>query len=229
MPVYVYQCKNCNHVFEQRQSFSDDALRICPQCGEETLRKRYTPVGVTFTGSGFYRPDTGTPYRDVPHPPNRAGGGNTCCPAPRRLRSTPDSEALHDIVTPMRRTLLTHPFQTLTLLRGQRLRGSSRSLRTCLRGTCILRVQVLSISFLRGSPRSRRGTRSHHRRRRHTHQQRLSPAHRAAAAHTAVTAARLRRRRITSHEPQRPHPYPGSAARAPPQRPDRRTPPGCPG
>ena len=33
MPVYVYQCKNCNHVFEQRQSFSDDALRICPQCG----------------------------------------------------------------------------------------------------------------------------------------------------------------------------------------------------
>ena len=47
MPVYVYQCKNCNHVFEQRQSFSDDALRVCPQCGEETLRKRYNTVGVT--------------------------------------------------------------------------------------------------------------------------------------------------------------------------------------
>ena len=54
MPVYVYQCKNCNHVFEQRQSFSDDALRICPQCGEETLRKRYNTVGVTFNGSGLY-------------------------------------------------------------------------------------------------------------------------------------------------------------------------------
>lgn len=59
MPVYVYQCKNCNHVFEQRQSFSDEALRICPQCGEETLRKRYNTVGVTFKGSGFYSTDKG--------------------------------------------------------------------------------------------------------------------------------------------------------------------------
>lgn len=59
MPVYVYQCKNCNHVFEQRQSFSDDALRVCPQCGEETLRKRYNTVGVTFKGSGFYSTDKG--------------------------------------------------------------------------------------------------------------------------------------------------------------------------
>ena len=59
MPVYVYQCKNCNHVFEQRQSFSDDALRVCPQCGGETLRKRYNTVGVTFKGSGFYSTDKG--------------------------------------------------------------------------------------------------------------------------------------------------------------------------
>lgn len=43
----------------QRQSFSDDALRVCPQCGEETLRKRYNTVGVTFKGSGFYSTDKG--------------------------------------------------------------------------------------------------------------------------------------------------------------------------
>ena len=41
MPIYVYQCKNCGHAFEKRQSFSDNALRTCPSCGQETLRKRY--------------------------------------------------------------------------------------------------------------------------------------------------------------------------------------------
>ena len=32
---------------------------VCPQCGEETLRKRYNTVGVTFKGSGFYSTDKG--------------------------------------------------------------------------------------------------------------------------------------------------------------------------
>ena len=58
MPVYVYQCKNCNHVFEQRQSFSDDALRVC-RSAAKNLRKRYNTVGVTFKGSGFYSTDKG--------------------------------------------------------------------------------------------------------------------------------------------------------------------------
>ena len=219
MPVYVYQCKNCNHVFEQRlpavrRRNPAQALQH-RRCDLQGLRLLQHRQGKLLNGSST--------------PAKNEGRGNTGCPAPRRLRSTPDSDALHDIVTPVRGTLLTHPFQTLTLLRGQRLHGSSRSLRTRFLGVLVLLgVLALSISFLHGSPRSRRGTRSNHRRRGHAHQQRLSPAHRAAAAHTAVTAARLRRRRIASHEPQRPHPYPGSAARAPPQRPDQRTPPGCP-
>ena len=54
MPVYVYQCKNCGHVFEQHQSFSDDALKTCPECGQDTLRKKFGQVGVVFKGSGFY-------------------------------------------------------------------------------------------------------------------------------------------------------------------------------
>lgn len=57
MPIYVYQCKNCGHAFEKRQSFSDNALRTCPNCGQETLRKRYNEVGVVFKGSGFYTND----------------------------------------------------------------------------------------------------------------------------------------------------------------------------
>lgn len=57
MPVYVYQCKNCDHLFEQHQSFSDQALTTCPSCGQDTLRKKFGKVGVVFKGSGFYAND----------------------------------------------------------------------------------------------------------------------------------------------------------------------------
>ena len=184
MPVYVYQCKNCNHVFEQRQSFSDDAL---PAVRRRNPAQALLHRRRDLQGFRLLQHRQGQLLNGVPHQP-KEGRGNTGCPAPRRLRSTPGTDALHDIVTPVRRTLLTHPFQTLALLRGQRLRRSSRLLRTRLLG-----VLLLGISFLRGSPRGRGSTRSHNRRRRHAHQQRLSPAHRAAAAHTTVPTARLRR------------------------------------
>lgn len=58
MPTYVYACKNCGHGFEQHQSFSDDALVTCPQCGENTLRKVFNSVGIVFKGSGFYKTDS---------------------------------------------------------------------------------------------------------------------------------------------------------------------------
>ncbi|ORC24494.1 MULTISPECIES: FmdB family zinc ribbon protein [Rothia] len=59
MPVYVYQCKNCGYVFEQRQSLSEEALTTCPQCSQGTLRKKFGQVGVVFKGSGFYANDKG--------------------------------------------------------------------------------------------------------------------------------------------------------------------------
>ena len=59
MPTYQYACTECGHAFEQFQSFSDDALTVCPQC-EGRLRKVYNAVGVVFKGSGFYRTDSRT-------------------------------------------------------------------------------------------------------------------------------------------------------------------------
>ncbi len=59
MPTYQYSCTECSHAFEQFQSFSDDALTVCPQC-EGRLRKVYNAVGVVFKGSGFYRTDSRT-------------------------------------------------------------------------------------------------------------------------------------------------------------------------
>ena len=57
MPTYQYACTECNHAFEQFQSFSDDSLTVCPEC-EGRLRKVFNAVGVVFKGSGFYRTDS---------------------------------------------------------------------------------------------------------------------------------------------------------------------------
>ena len=59
MPTYQYACTECGHAFEQFQSFSDDALSVCPEC-DGRLRKVFNAVGVVFKGSGFYRTDSRT-------------------------------------------------------------------------------------------------------------------------------------------------------------------------
>lgn len=60
MPTYQYACTECGHAFEQFQSFSEDALTVCPSCSGK-LRKLYNAVGVVFKGSGFYRTDSRSP------------------------------------------------------------------------------------------------------------------------------------------------------------------------
>jgi putative FmdB family regulatory protein len=59
VPTYQYACTECTHSFEQFQSFTDDALTVCPVC-EGRLRKVFNAVGVVFKGSGFYRNDSRT-------------------------------------------------------------------------------------------------------------------------------------------------------------------------
>ena len=57
MPVYQYACTECGEQLEVRQTFTDDALTVCPVC-EGRLRKVLSAVGVVFKGSGFYRTDS---------------------------------------------------------------------------------------------------------------------------------------------------------------------------
>lgn len=57
MPTYSYRCTECGNAFDIQQSFSDATLTECPVCGGK-LRKIFSPVGVTFNGSGFYRTDS---------------------------------------------------------------------------------------------------------------------------------------------------------------------------
>jgi putative FmdB family regulatory protein len=57
MPTYAYACTACDHRLDAVQSFSDDPLTVCPECGGR-LRKVFGSVGVVFKGSGFYRTDS---------------------------------------------------------------------------------------------------------------------------------------------------------------------------
>ena len=57
VPTYAYACTECEHRFDIVQSFSDEALTECPECGGR-LRKLFNAVGVVFKGGGFYRTDS---------------------------------------------------------------------------------------------------------------------------------------------------------------------------
>ena len=57
MPTYQYACTECGERLEMVQKFSDDPLTVCPACSGR-LRKVFSPVGIVFKGSGFYRTDS---------------------------------------------------------------------------------------------------------------------------------------------------------------------------
>jgi putative FmdB family regulatory protein len=57
VPTYQYACTSCGEQLEVVQKFTDDPLTVCPSCGNG-LRKVFSPVGIVFKGSGFYRTDS---------------------------------------------------------------------------------------------------------------------------------------------------------------------------
>ncbi len=69
MPTYQYTCTECGEPVEAVQKFTDPPLTVCAACGGR-LRKVFSPVGIVFKGSGFYRTDSrngssaGTPAKE---------------------------------------------------------------------------------------------------------------------------------------------------------------------
>jgi len=57
MPIYEYQCKKCNHQFEQLQKVTDKPLAICPQCGKNALIKIISQTSFQLKGTGWYVTD----------------------------------------------------------------------------------------------------------------------------------------------------------------------------
>jgi putative FmdB family regulatory protein len=56
MPIYEYQCKQCNDRHEIIQRISEAPLTHCPKCGGE-MKKLLSSPAIQFKGSGFYKTD----------------------------------------------------------------------------------------------------------------------------------------------------------------------------
>ena len=80
MPTYQYACTECGEQLELVQKFSDNPLTVCPAC-EGRLRKVFSPVGIVFKGSGFYRTDS------------RSGNGSAAKEKAGDASSSADSKA----------------------------------------------------------------------------------------------------------------------------------------
>jgi putative FmdB family regulatory protein len=77
MPTYVYRCLQCDERFEVQQSFHDGPVSACRVCGRGPVKKVFTPVGVTFKGSGFYRTDSRTSGTKPAKTPASANGAES--------------------------------------------------------------------------------------------------------------------------------------------------------
>jgi putative FmdB family regulatory protein len=79
VPLYDYQCKQCQKITEVRHGFKDAHTEPCPSCGG-TLARVFNPAGIVFKGSGFYITDS------------RKGGGESTSAAPATSTPAPAAE-----------------------------------------------------------------------------------------------------------------------------------------
>ena len=57
MPIYEYQCRNCQHQLEVIQKMDEPALSECPACKQSTLEKKISAAGFQLKGTGWYVTD----------------------------------------------------------------------------------------------------------------------------------------------------------------------------
>jgi putative FmdB family regulatory protein len=88
MPTYEYACTECGDRTEVVQSISDASLTTCTVCGGR-LRKVFSPVGIVFKGSGFYRNDSrGKPAKTDGEPSKK--------PADKGAKTSSDAKGSSD-------------------------------------------------------------------------------------------------------------------------------------
>jgi len=79
VPTYQYSCTDCGEPVEAVQKFTDAPLTVCAACGGR-LRKVFSPVGIVFKGSGFYRTDSrngSVPAANKDKQPSESGSNGT--------------------------------------------------------------------------------------------------------------------------------------------------------
>lgn len=91
MPIYEYECKSCENVFEVQQRMSDGPLKECPECKGE-VKKLVSASSFMLKGGGWYADGYSSPSsgksnkpaeKSSSAPPCSQGGSGACknCPA----------------------------------------------------------------------------------------------------------------------------------------------------
>jgi predicted nucleic acid-binding Zn ribbon protein len=91
LPTYSYKYLDSDETFDVYQSFTEPDLAVGPD--GRPVRKVFSPIGVSFTGSGFYRNDSRSENKtsDAPGKKSTAADSSTSSstPAPAAAPSTP--------------------------------------------------------------------------------------------------------------------------------------------
>jgi len=89
MPVYEYECKECDKVFEIQQKIADKPLTSCPQCNG-SVKKLISLNSFQLKGGGWYADgyasagstaSASTAEAAPAAPPCQTGTGCASCPA----------------------------------------------------------------------------------------------------------------------------------------------------
>lgn len=54
MPIYEYECSNCNHQFEEWQSINDNPIKKCPKCKKNKVQRIISQTSFALKGGGWY-------------------------------------------------------------------------------------------------------------------------------------------------------------------------------
>ncbi|KGP64396.1 hypothetical protein EP47_11525 [Legionella norrlandica] len=57
MPIYEYQCTSCHHHFDLMQKITDEPVKQCPKCYENSVVKLVSAAGFQLKGTGWYATD----------------------------------------------------------------------------------------------------------------------------------------------------------------------------
>lgn len=84
MPVYEYECKECDRIFEVQQKMADKPLTNCPEC-QAPVKKLMSMSSFQLKGGGWYADGyssaSGGGAAKPAASPCQSGGSCAGCPA----------------------------------------------------------------------------------------------------------------------------------------------------
>ncbi|WP_437185082.1 FmdB family zinc ribbon protein [Planctomicrobium sp. SH668] len=91
MPTYDYECKACDHHWEEFQSIKATPTKKCPECGKSQAKRVIGPgAGIIFKGSGFYITDyRSDSYKSAAAADSKASDSSKSADTPAKSESKP--------------------------------------------------------------------------------------------------------------------------------------------